>query len=235
MNNRTLLLPLLTFLCVLSFLAPVVNSSDNPPPRPKFSSQAEDDILKEINLARTQPQQYAAYLEDFKKFYKGNRLILPGRRPISTFDGIAAVDEAINFLRAAKPAPALELSEPAFLAARDHSADLISNGLVGHIGSDGSKPNDRVDRYGKWLGAIGEAIVYKMDSARNVVIGIIIDDGTAGRGHRNDLFNIDYHFAGISISAPSASGQVCVIDYVGGFSKRATKSASSSQPAQKKQ
>ncbi len=222
MKSRTLLLPLVVFVCVLSLLAPVANSSDQPSTSTNFLSSAETEMLAEMNLARTQPQQYAAHLEEFKQYYQGQRLLLPGaKRAISTFDGVGAVDEAINYLRAAKPAPALEAAEPAFLAAKDHGADLLSNGITGHIGSDGTKPNERVDRYGKWLGGIGEAIVYKVDTARNNVIGLIIDDGNAQRGHRHDLFNPDYRFAGLSLSERSANGQVCVIVYVGGFSKKA--------------
>ena len=224
MKSRTLLLPLAVFVCLLSLLSTVAHSSDNSSSPAGFLSTAENEVLAEINLARTQPQQYAAYIEEFKKYYQGQRLLLPGaKRAISTFDGVAAVDEAINYLRAAKPVPPLEAAEPACLAAKDHGVDLVTKGIMGHIGSDGTKPNDRVDRYGKWLGGIGEAIVYKVDTARNNVIGLIIDDGNATRGHRNDLFNPDYRFAGLSLSERNANGQVCVIVYVGGFSKKAAK------------
>lgn len=230
MKSKSLLFPLLAFVCLISFLSPAASSNDGPPAASNFLSSTESEILAEMNLARTQPQAYAAHLEDFKNYYKGKHLLLPGKRPLSTFDGVEAVDEAIAFLRAAKPLAALEPSEPAYLAAKDHATDLISKGLTGHIGSDGTKPNDRVDRYGKWLGAIGEAIVYKMDTPRNVVIGLIIDDGNPARGHRNDLFNSNYNVAGLSISAQGASGQLCVIAYVGGFSKKAAKATAQNQP-----
>lgn len=226
MKSRNLLFPLLAFVCLLSLLSTVASSSaaDTPRASTGFLSGAETEILAELNLARTQPQQYAAYLEEFKKYYAGMRLMLPGsKRALTTFEGVRAVDEAITFLRAASPVSALEASEPAFSAAKDHAVDLMTNGITGHIGSDGTKPNDRVDRYGRWLGGIAEAIVYKVDTARNNVIGLIIDDGNASRGHRNDLFNPDYHYAGLSRSEQSANGQVCVIVYVGGFSKKATK------------
>lgn len=235
MKRRSLLFPFVTFVCLLALLSPVARSSDQPSNSSGFLSAAESDLLAELNLARTQPQQYAAYLVEFKKYYQGQRLILPGKRPISTFDGEKAVDEAIEYLRAAKPAPALEAAEPACSAAKDHGVDLMSNGIMGHIGSDGTKPNDRLDRYAKWLGGIGEAIVYKVDTARNNVIGLIIDDGNATRGHRNDLFNPDYHYAGVSLSERTASGQVCVIVYVGGFSKKAAQGLTQSQPRQKRQ
>lgn len=236
MKTRTLLFPLVALVCLLSLLSTVASSSDQPSASLGFLSSAESEMLIEMNLARTQPQQYAAYVEEFKKYYQGQRLLLPGsKRAISTFDGVGAVDEAINYLRAAKPVPALEAAEPAFLAAKDHGVDLTTNGIMGHVGSDGTRPNERVDRYGKWLGSIGEAIVYKADTARHNVIGLIIDDGNAARGHRNDLFNPDYHFTGLSLSERSANGQVCVIVYTGGFSKKAAKESNRNQPLQMKQ
>jgi uncharacterized protein YkwD len=235
MKPRSLISPLVAFVCLLSLLSPVARSSDQPSNPASFLSTAENDLLAEINLARTQPQAYAAYLVEFKKYYQGQRLVLPGKRPIVTFDGERAVDEAIEFLRAARPAPAMEAAEPACSAAKDHGMDLLANGITGHIGSDGTKPNDRVDRYGKWLGGIGEAIVYKVDTARNNVIGLIIDDGNAARGHRNDLFNPDYHYAGVSLSERAANGQVCVIVYVGGFSKKAAQTTNRNPSQAKKQ
>lgn len=235
MKGRTLLSPLIALVCLLSLLSPAIGSNDTPPASNNLLSTAESELLSEMNLARTQPQKYAAYVEEFKKYYQGERLMLPGsKRAIVTNEGLRAVDEAISFLRAAKPVPALDVSEPACLAARDHVIDMKTNGIVGHVGSDGTKPNDRVDRYGKWLGAIGESIIYKMDTARNNVIGLIIDDGTASRGHRNDLFNPDYHVAGLSISERDASGQVCVIAYVGGFSKTTAKEANRTASRQTK-
>lgn len=236
MKSRILLFPLVAFVCLISLLSPAIGSSDTQPASASFLSTTESELLSEMNLARTQPQQYAAYIEEFKKYYQGERLLLPGsKRAIVTADGLRAVDEAINFLRAAKPVAALEPSEPACLAARDHAVDLKTNGIMGHVGSDGTKPNDRVDRYGKWLGAIGESIIYKMDTSRNNVIGLIIDDGTPSRGHRTDLFNPDYHLAGLSISQRDANGQVCVIAYVGGFSKTTANNSNRTASRQAKQ
>jgi uncharacterized protein YkwD len=226
MKCRSLIFPLLAFVCVIWLFSPIVGPSyaDNPRGSTGSLSAAETEILAEMNLARTQPQQYAAYLEEYKKYYQDMRLMLPGsKRALVTFEGVSAVNEAIAFLRAASPLAALEASEPAFAAAKDHAVDLTTHSITGHIGSDGTKPNDRLDRYGKWLGGIAEAIVYKVDTARNNVIGLIIDDGNAGRGHRKDLFNPDYRYAGLSRSEQSSNAQVCVIVYVGGFSKKADK------------
>jgi uncharacterized protein YkwD len=187
-----------------------------------FMSQLEKEIVDEMNLVRTEPQKYAAYVEEFKKYYDGNRLKLPGRaKAIVTNDGIAAVDEAINFLRGAQPLPAFDVAKGICSAAADHAKDLAGKGITGHRGSDGSTPNARVDRYGQWDAAIGETVVYEVSPARQIIIALIIDDGVPNRGHRRNIFDPNYHVTGISVSEPLTFGSKCVIDYVGGFKEKA--------------
>lgn len=190
-------------------------------PATAFLSKLEQEVLDEMNLARMEPQKYAAFVEDYKKYYDGNRLTLPGRKKaIVTIDGLAAVDEAINFLRAQGPLPSFSTAKGICLAAKDHATE-ISKGVQGHRGSDGSTPNDRVDRYGRWEGAIGETIVYQVATAREMVIALIIDDGVPNRGHRRNIFDPNYKVSGISVSEPATQAAACVIDYVGGFKEKA--------------
>lgn len=191
-------------------------------PTTGFMSQLEQEILDEMNLARADPQKYAGFVEEFKKYYDGNRLVIPGRKKaLVTNEGIPAVDEAISYLRNQKPLPSLITAKGLCLAAKDHANDLASKGLSGHRGSDGSLPNDRVDRFGDWEGAIGETVVYEISPARQIVIQLIIDDGTPTRGHRRNIFDPNYKVAGVSIVESPANGARCVVDYVGGFKEKA--------------
>jgi len=185
-------------------------------------SRLETEVLDEMNLARADPQKYAGFVEEYKKFYNGSRLTLPGRKKSTvTSEGIPAVDEAINFLRNQKMLPPLVVAKGLCSAAKDHANDLASKGMSGHLGSDGSLPNARVDRYGNWEGAIGETIVYDLNPARQIVIALIIDDGTPNRGHRRNIFDPNYKVAGVSIVESPANGARCVVDYVGGFKEKA--------------
>jgi uncharacterized protein YkwD len=187
-----------------------------------FISQLEKEIIDEMNLARTEPQKYAAFVEEYKKYYDGNRLTIPGRKKaLVTNDGVAAVDEAISFLRAAQPLPAFGVAKGVCSAAADHAKDLAGKGITGHRGSDGSTPNARVDRYGSWDAVIGETVVYEVSTARQIIISLIIDDGVPNRGHRRNIFDPNYHVTGISVSEPLTFGSKCVIDYVGGFKEKA--------------
>jgi uncharacterized protein YkwD len=200
-----------------------------------FLSPLEREILEEMNLARTNPRQYAAYVEQYRTYYNGNQLKLPGRaKAIVTFDGIAAVDEAINFLKTATPQLSLIVNRGMSLAAKDHANDLALKGVSGHKGSDGSTPNARLERYGRWDGVVGENIVYDVSTAREVVIGLIIDDGTANRGHRRNIFDPNHKVAGISVTDSPANGAKCVLDYAGGFQDKGGPEPAKSAPASKK-
>ena len=197
-----------------------VNSPSQTVHTVSFLSQLEREIVDEMNLARTEPQKYAAFIEDFKKYYKGTNLSIPGRQTLITAEGTAAVDEAISFLRAAKPLPAFQISKGVCSAAADHVRDLVAKGLTGHKGSDGSTPNARLDRYGRWDMAVGENIVYDVSTARQIVIGFLIDDGVANRGHRRNIFDSKYRIAGISVSNSAGAGALGVINFTVNFTEK---------------
>ena len=46
----------------------------------------------------------------------------------------------------------LKFSDALFLAAADHCADGTDKGIVGDVGSDGSFPSERVQKYAKSMG-----------------------------------------------------------------------------------
>ena len=106
------------------------------------------------------------------------------------------------------------------LAAKDHANDLVLKGVSGHRGSDGSSPNARLDRYGRWDGTVGENIVYDVNTARQIVIGLIIDDGTPNRGHRRNIFDPNHRVTGVSVTDSPANGAKCVLTYAGGFQEK---------------
>jgi uncharacterized protein YkwD len=202
--------------------APAVNVAPKSAADPHLAllSPLEAEIFEEMNLARTQPQQYAAFVEEYKKYFQGNQLAIPGRQALVTTEGVVAVNEAVNFLRASKPLAPLGIARGLCLAAKDHALDLAVKGLTGHKGSDGSTPNTRMERYGRWESVNGENIAYEVTTARQIVIGMIIDDGVANRGHRKNIFEANYHSAGININTSPPYGAKCVITYAGGFTDK---------------
>jgi uncharacterized protein YkwD len=177
----------------------------------------EAAIIAETNAARTDPAGYARHLEALLPYYEGRLLRLPGRTALRTEEGAAAVREAIAALRATPPLRALTLSPGLARAARDHAEDLGPRGALGHEGRDGSRMQDRVSRYGGWDRSLSENITYGSETARDVVVDLLIDDGVAGRGHRRNILNPESRYGGAGCAPHTRYRLVCVIDYAGEF------------------
>jgi uncharacterized protein YkwD len=189
---------------------------------PDFLSPLESEVITEINLARANPGKYVAYLEECRKYYNGKSYLPPSRtKPVTTWDGVAALDEAIKFLQTKEPLGPLQASRGLSFGARDHTQDMVQKGTSGHRGSDGSLPNDRISRYGTWKSTVGEAILYRVSTAREMVLDLIVDDGNPGRPHRQNVFEPTFQLAGVSIIPPSTRAGFCVIDYAGTFIEKA--------------
>jgi uncharacterized protein YkwD len=187
-------------------------------------SQAEQDLLSEINKARAEPQVYAGYLEKLKPLFKGKLYTAAGQESgLETQEGWDAVEDAIKFLRAAKPAPALSASEGLRLAAVTHVKDQSASGATGHAGADRMLIEERVKPYGAWQGDIGENLVYGAESAREQILTWLIDDGVKTRGHRRRVMSQDYKVAGVSCGPHPEYGSMCVMAFAGGFTEAATK------------
>ncbi|HMF57792.1 MAG TPA: CAP domain-containing protein [Pyrinomonadaceae bacterium] len=201
--------------------APAAPQTINVAPGQEYLSPLEREVMNELNMARTHPQQYAAIVDEWRKYYSGKQFTRPGRQSITTWDGLAALDECVNFLRSASPIQPLQSAKGLHLAALDHARDLSTSGITGHRGSDGSMPEQRVERFGRWMSSIGETIVYDVDTARAMVINLLIDDGVPGRGHRMNIFNPGYTTAGVAVGTQTSFGAKCVIDFVGGFTEGA--------------
>jgi hypothetical protein len=73
-------------------------------------STAEQDVLNEINQARLHPADYISYLEGLKPFFNGKQYTPKGQPALMTNEGWDAVEDAIRFLRAAKPQQPLTVS-----------------------------------------------------------------------------------------------------------------------------
>lgn len=56
------------------------------------------------------------------------------------------------------------------VAARDHANDIGPKGIVGHSGSDGSTMTDRIERYGEWMGHVGENISFGQSSGMDGIL-----------------------------------------------------------------
>jgi hypothetical protein len=169
-------------------------------------------VVAEINYARQKPQVYASLIQQWASYFRGQILMLPGITPVMTHEGVPAVWEAVRALRATSPMGALAEFAPLDLAADDLVRDQGPRGGRGHVGSDGSQPWTRMQRHATGLTGFGEANAYGPTDARTVVIGLLVDDGVPTRGHRQNLLNPVFRYAGVGSGRHTVYKEMCVID-----------------------
>src|SRR3954465_13693367 len=127
---------------------------------PAFAAEKNDDsssgraVVREMNLARQNPALYATFVQELRGRMNGNLLVRPGKTPIRTKEGMAAIDEAIRFLQSTQPLQPLAVSPGMSRAAADHCADQAGGGF-GHDGRDRSHAGHRIPRYGSFAGRWG--------------------------------------------------------------------------------
>ena len=95
--------------------------------------------------------------------------------------------------------------------------DQSKTGHTGHQGSDHSTMRDRIERYGTWEKRIAENIAYGGNTAQQIVIYLLIDDGVRDRGHRKNFLNPDFNKVGVATGSHPGYGLMSVIDLAGGF------------------
>lgn len=137
-----------------------------------------------------------------------------------TQEGVVPVDEAIAFLNAAAAVDALEWDQYLGFAAKDLAVAQGPTGETGHTSpaSDGSTTmTTRIDKYGQFVGTIGENIAYGTAGGRQIVLQLIIDDGVPSRGHRTNIFKAAYKYLGAFTANHTIYRTETVIDYAAGL------------------
>jgi uncharacterized protein YkwD len=168
-----------------------------------------------MNFARQNPREYARDLREYRRYFDGRILLLPGNPTgIITNEGTRAVDDAIAFLERQAPLPPLDHGAVLALAATDHVGAQGPIGGLGHSSRAGVSPGERVKRRGGDI-YVGESISYGHSNARDVVRQLIVDDGVPSRGHRALLFDKGFRYAGVGCGGHSRYRFMCVVDMSG--------------------
>lgn len=186
---------------------------------PVTTSALEKAILAEINFARENPQAYVKFLEDYKKLFKGNTAYLSNYLRVETKEGAAPIEDAIVFLNAQPKLKPYSFSDGLNRAAAAHMKDLSENFKIGHTGKDGSTPPVRMNRFGKVGSNYAENIAYFTETARDIVMAWIIDDGFKARPHRKNIFNAKFKWVGISFAKGKGGEGLCILNLAEVFSE----------------
>ena len=171
------------------------------------------EIFNEHNYLRKNPQSYIEKLERVSRNYKGKYLRHPMEIPIETYEGIQGIKDTIEFLKNQEPVKELIYSEELSLAARDHVIDIGDKGISGHRGSNKSTLNERIEKYIEWNGLISESIQYCYQFASNIIMSLLIDDGSKDKHQRLNLFSEDFNYVGIGCGGHKKYHLCTVINY----------------------
>ena len=175
-------------------------------------------MLAETNVARTDPRRYAGYIKELRGYFIGKGYRTPGSAAmVITSEGVAALDEAIAFLSRQRPLPALSWSPGLARAAADLVREQAGSGATGHDGGESGDLRQRIERHGTWKSGIAENIGYGPDTARLMVMELIIDDGVADRGHRRNMFNDTFTTAGAACGPHPLYRKMCVMEFAVGY------------------
>jgi len=145
----------------------------------------ESDMVKEINLMRSNPKGYVKYI----KQYAADRIRVWGQGPSRLY-----MDELINELNALGPLSQLETNQCIYTTARDHGESQKHLGDIQHRGLDGLGSDSRLRKNCGYLQEGGENLVAGKSKVRDAVIVLLIDEGISTRGHRKTLLNPNWRY-----------------------------------------
>ena len=175
--------------------------------------EIESELFQLHNELRTKPQNFLPKLRDLLPHFKDKIFSIPGEDPIQTFEGITAVEEAIDFLKTQKPVKELTLNEDLTKACKDHLEDIGPKGMTSHEGINGTNIGDRIEKYCEWDGSCAENMDFGFKKAENILLNMIIDDGVKERFQRFNLFNPDFQKIGIAVGPHKIYGICAIIGY----------------------
>ena len=163
-------------------------------PNAAYFAKLENDVLEEINFARTQPAQYAK-----------TRL-----EPYAVKNPSTAITECINEMKAMQPLPPLKFGKGLALAAKEW---VNMQGPGGGVGHD-MHTDPRIRKH--WACSTwGENISYGYDDARMIVIRLLEDNSDPNRGHRKKILSRAYTHVGIGCGLHKIYRFMCVQDFAG--------------------
>ena len=175
--------------------------------------QLAEEIFQEHNKLRKDPKSYIEKLTKAENYYKDKIFRHPNEIPIETYEGVEGIKNAMEFLKNQEPVKELIYSEPLSKSALDHANDIGRQGLHNHEGSNDSLLSDRIEKYTEWDGAIAESLQFCYKIAENIIMSLIIDDGSNEKHQRENLFSEEFQYIGIGC-AKHKNFKICtVINY----------------------
>ncbi|MDP2437647.1 MAG: hypothetical protein Q8P67_18040 [archaeon] len=187
-------------------------------------SFSEEDLLRELNSLRTDPEGFAerVLVPMLPKFQELRYLAHPDAMPVRTFEGVAAVQEAIEVCRTKDPVGRIERVSPGLTrSAQDLVRSNGPRGALDNVLADGTTIGQRIVRYGKWRGKASETISFGNYPPREAIAQWIIDDGNTARSQQATLLEPRYKVVGIASGPHKTYEMMTVIIFAEDFEEGA--------------
>lgn len=213
----------LTFVVVFITQLPAhsqITRTLNTAARTGYLTEDEKQMIYEINLVRSMPQEYINILKPYLKRAEAELEIYGpgevrysvettyvqknGKLSVHHVDTVAyhryeeevkAIRSLMNDLQNMHPLSVLKPDYGLYKAAEKHGKDQDRhNWTLGHYGSDHSSPMERIARFAPEMMTGNENIAGRFPKAspREIIILLLIDSGIKGYGHRYNLLNPEW-------------------------------------------
>ena len=172
-------------------------------------------VAAEINSVRRNPKHLTKQLEKSLTWFEKFKILrVKGRETREMREGAPAYIEAIEYCETQKSWKSLKISVNLTKSARDHVEDIGSKGTMTQIGSNGSNPKDRMERYTAIDTYWTESIVFGGYDAKEIVEYMLVSDNIKNRGLRTNIFNTKAQVMGVAVGPHTTEGSVTVVDFV---------------------
>ncbi|WP_407289091.1 CAP domain-containing protein [Streptomyces sp. BP-8] len=109
----------------------------------------------------------------------------------------ARVVELVNIERSKVGCSPLKVNAQLTKAAQDHSKDMAAHRNMSHTGSDGSSPEDRIQRAGYNWSTYGENVAYGYSTPESVMKGWM-----SSPGHKRNILDCSFKEIGVGLAQP---------------------------------
>ncbi|MBR2260748.1 MAG: CAP domain-containing protein [Paludibacteraceae bacterium] len=169
-----------------------------------YLTEEEKKVIFLCNLARLDGERFAE--EYLTPYVEKNKLNVETNEYLaSLYTDLSEVKDHV-MLR-----PSKELCD----AAAYHAKDSGENGITGHVSSDGTDWDERLERFVPSWYALAENCTYGSNRkyAIYIVMNLLIDENISSLGHRKNILSDKYNHIGVSIMPHSSYTYNCVQDF----------------------
>ena len=167
------------------------------------------DLIKEINSVRTNPTAYADKLLEYKKYFQGQVLKLPGAKTgIKTEEGFPPYEEAAKFLKSMKPVEQMSPSKGLGRIANEYLESIkdLDPEQIGDIDIDLI-----IKKYGSFSGSFSNISDFGNNTPEFCLIGLLVCDGDESRSNRDFILDVKLKKVGIAREKHEIYGYLTII------------------------